>query len=65
MRTSALFGAKISDFLKFVMCPHGQGERGLSQCGHFVDKGEGVNILRERPLWTILYRSTSIWLCNS
>jgi len=39
MRTSALYGAKISDFSKFMMCPHGQG-RGLSQCGHFADKGE-------------------------
>jgi len=39
MRTSALFGLKTWDFLKF-MCPHGQG--GLSQqCRHFADKGEG------------------------
>jgi len=25
-----------------MMCLHGQGERrGLSQCGHFADRGEG------------------------
>jgi len=41
MRTSALFGAKISDFSKFMVSPHGQKGRELSQCGHFVDKGEG------------------------
>jgi len=23
------------------MCPHGQGRRGSSQCGHFADKGRG------------------------
>jgi len=27
-----------SDFLKFMVCPHGQG--GLSQCWHFADRGE-------------------------
>jgi len=37
MWTSALFGAKNSDFSKFMVCPHGQG--GLSQCGRFADKG--------------------------
>jgi len=26
MRTSSLFGAKIPDFSKFMVCPHGQGE---------------------------------------
>jgi len=26
---------KASDFSKFTVCPHGQGERELSQCGHF------------------------------
>jgi len=30
------FGGK-----NFMVCPHGQGGRGLSQCGHFADKGEG------------------------
>jgi len=38
MRKSALFGAKTSDFSKFILCPHGQG--GWSQCGHFADKGK-------------------------
>jgi len=33
MRTSARFGAKASDFLKFMMCPHGRRVGGLSQCG--------------------------------
>jgi len=26
MRMSALFGAKTSDFSKFLICPHGQGK---------------------------------------
>jgi len=30
---------KISDFSKLMACPHGQG--GMSQRGHFSDKGEG------------------------
>jgi len=29
MRASALFGAKTSDFLKFMVCPHGQEEEGV------------------------------------
>jgi len=29
-----------------MVCPHGQGGRGLSQCGHFADKGGEVNFLR-------------------
>jgi len=28
MWTSALFGEKTSDLSKFMLCPHGQGERG-------------------------------------
>jgi len=43
MRTSALFDAKI---LKFKVCPHGQGGSGLSQCGHFSDKGGGIKFSR-------------------
>jgi len=35
------FCNKTSDFSKFMVCPHGQGGRGLSQCGHFSDMGEG------------------------
>jgi len=38
MWTSSIFGAKNKDFSKFMVCPHGQG--GLSQCGHFADKGD-------------------------
>jgi len=33
---------KTSDYLKFMMCPHGHGGRDLIQCEHFLDKG-GVN----------------------
>jgi len=29
MRTFALFGAKISEFSKFIECPHGQGGEGV------------------------------------
>jgi len=42
MRTSALSGANTSDFFKFMVCPHGQGGRGLSQCEHFVDSRWGL-----------------------
>jgi len=45
MRTSSLFRAKISDFSKFMMCQHGQG--GLSQFGHFSDKGREGLIFRD------------------
>jgi len=46
---------KTSDFSKFIVCPHGQGGRGLSQCGNFVDNGRGgqfFEILCRHPLWT-------------
>jgi len=46
MQTSALFSAKTSDFSKFMVCPHGQGGGGLSQCGHFSDK-ERRSIFRD------------------
>jgi len=39
MRITALFGAKNSDFSKFMVCPHGQGVK--PQYEHFADKGEG------------------------
>jgi len=43
MRTSVLFGEKISDISKFMVCPHGQGGgEGVSQCEHIVDKGRGA-----------------------
>jgi len=38
-----------------MVCPHGQGGRGLSQYGHFSDKGEESKffaILCGRLLWT-------------
>jgi len=39
------FSAKTSNFLKFMVRPHVQGE--LSQCGHFADTGgKGVNFSR-------------------
>jgi len=41
MHTSAVFGAKTSNFSKFMACPHGEEGRG---CGHFSDKG--VNFSR-------------------
>jgi len=42
MWTSALFGAKTLDFSKFMVCPHGHGGGGLSQCGHFADKDGSI-----------------------
>jgi len=45
MRTSALFGAKTSDFLKILMCPYGKVV--LSQCGHldvFYGRLDRINI---------------------
>jgi len=57
MRTSALFSAKTSNFSKFMVSPHKQGEMGgwggLNQCGHFTDKGESIFrdfVFYERPL---------------
>jgi len=47
MRTSALLGAKTSDFLKFMVCPLGLGGERLSQCGYFEDKGERGSIFRD------------------
>jgi len=53
MRTSAIFGAKTSDFLKFMVCSHGKGARGLvtvrmflrqlreEGCKHFFSSGGG------------------------
>jgi len=39
MRTSAFFGAKSSDFLKFMVCPHGQGRRASADI--LWTRGEG------------------------
>jgi len=41
MRTPHFLAQKTSEFSKFMVCPHEQGE-GLSKCRHFADKGEGV-----------------------
>jgi len=49
---------KTSDFPKFMVCPYGQGGKGLNQCGHFTDKeggGEFFPILCGRLLWTVRY----------
>jgi len=45
MRTSTLFGAKTSDFSKFMVCPHGQGR--VEPLRTFCDKGERRSILRD------------------
>jgi len=47
MWTSAPFVAKNSDFLKLMVCPHGQG--GVSQCGQ-GGRGQFFAILYGRPL---------------
>jgi len=45
MRTSTLFGAK--NFRFFEICGVSARTRGdLSKCGHFADKGGGVNFSR-------------------
>jgi len=46
------------------MCPHGQGGRGLSQCGHFVDKGRERLILCGRLLWTAPYAKGTFYAYN-
>jgi len=33
---------KTPDFLKFMVCPHGQGREEVRRCGHFANKGEEV-----------------------
>jgi len=39
MRTSALFDAKTFDFSKFMVCPHGQGGRGVEPVRTFFGQG--------------------------
>jgi len=59
MWTSALLGAKTSEFSKFMGCPHAQGGWGLRQCGHFTDKrGQLFAIWWGRPLWTAPFKNT-------
>jgi len=43
--TSALFGAKIFEVFEiYDVSARTRGERGLSQCGYFADKGgRGIN----------------------
>jgi len=43
---------KTLDFLQFMVCLHGQGVRGLSQCGQ-GERGQFFAILCRRPLWTV------------
>jgi len=45
-RTSAIFGAKASDFSKSMVRLHEQEVGGLSQSGKFADKREVINFLR-------------------
>jgi len=64
MRTTALFSAKTPDFSKSMVCPHGKGERGLSQFGHFADREESFfAILCGRPLWTAPNNNIMRFLC--
>jgi len=46
MRTSAPFGAKNFEFFEIYGVSARTRGRGLSQCGHFSDKGEGGSIFR-------------------
>jgi len=55
MRTSALFDAKNRKFFEIYGVSAWTRERGLSQCGHFSNKGINVprfcaNVLYGRPL---------------
>jgi len=52
MRTSALFGAKTSDFWNGV-----RTDKWVSQCGHFLDKREGVNF--RDFVWTSFMTATN------
>jgi len=49
MWTSALFGEKSSCFSNFgfMVCPHREGKRRLSQFEHFVDHGGRGSILHD------------------
>jgi len=60
---SVFFGAKkTSDFSKFMMCPHGQVERELSQYGHFADKKESIFL---RFCADVFYGRSLIAVANS
>jgi len=46
MPTSVLFSAKHLEFFEiYGVSERTREEGGLSQCGHFADKGDGVNFL--------------------
>jgi len=45
---------KNPDYSKFLVCPHGQGRSGLSQCGRCADKRKGGSIFQDF-LWTAPY----------
>jgi len=44
IRTSALFAQKPSNFSKFMVCPHGQGRRGVCPVRTFCGQGGGGSI---------------------
>jgi len=46
MRTSALFDAKTPDFLKFIVCPYGQGKKGVEPVRTFCGQGGRGSIFR-------------------
>jgi len=58
MRTSALFGTETSDFSKFIVCLHGQGENGVWASADILRtrggrrEGQFFAILCWRLLWT-------------
>jgi len=41
---------KTPDFSKFMVCPHGEGGRGLRQCGDFTFSRFCADVLYGRPL---------------
>jgi len=54
MRTSAFFGKKKSDFLKFMACPHEQGG-GVEPVRRFFGQGRGIAIFAFRDFMRSLY----------
>jgi len=47
VRMFALFGAKNFEFFEIYGVSARTKGRGLSQCGHFVDKGSGSSVFRD------------------
>jgi len=54
MRMSALFGAKTSDFSKFMVYPHGQEERGVEPVRTFCGQVGGGLIFRNFVLTSFI-----------